>query len=365
MLKAGWKRNAMDRNIGAIKLPVNRLHIELTNVCNFSCAFCPDSKMKREKGYISIDMAKSILDEVSRTGIVDWVFFHVMGEPTLHPKLAEIVGYAKSRGINVCITTNGSRLDHDTLGMLTGAGVKKIILSLQTPDEQTFSMRGARELSFADYEEKVTAAAREFISKNNDTELVINFLSSPLRRLIVPIAEEFSIADTTGKLRDHLTLWAEKILSGTPAEKNLPGVFKQIRKARSFGENSIRLTGGLSFHTRIVGDWATHSVKKIVRAKFGYCPGIQENFGILWNGDYVFCCTDYEGRTAIANYSRVSIAEYLENEIVQKTVRGFQRFRVLDPHCQICIGDPSHLNSFVKQIGSVLYFKLFKRLVHS
>ena len=362
MLRASGKRDAVNRNIGVIKLPVNRLHIELTNVCNFSCEFCPDSKMKRKKGYMSIDMAKSILDEVSGSGMVKWVFFHVMGEPMLHPGLVEIADYAKSRDVNVCITTNGSRLDPDILKMLTEAGVKKIILSLQTPDERTFSMRGAGELPFADYMEKITAVAREFINKKNDTELVISFLSSPLRRLIIPVAKEFSIADTTYKLRDYLRQWSGKILSGTPCEKSLPDVYKQIGRAGSFRENTIRLTEGLSFHTRIVGDWATHFGKKIVRAKFGYCPGIQENFGILWNGDYVFCCTDYEGRTAVANYSRVSITEYLENEIVQKTVRGFQRFRVLDPYCQTCIGDSSYLNSFVKQIGSVLYFKLFKRL---
>ena len=75
----------MTGSVGAIKLPITRLHMELTNICNFSCAFCPDSKMKRQKGLMPLEMAKSIIDEVGRTGIVKLVLFHVMGGTYLTP----------------------------------------------------------------------------------------------------------------------------------------------------------------------------------------------------------------------------------------------------------------------------------------
>ncbi len=352
----------MHKSIGVIKLPINRLHMELTNICNFSCEFCPDSMMKRQRGMLSVDMAKSILDEVSSAGITNLVVFHVMGEPTLHPNVVDLVEYANLRKVNVCITTNGSRLDLLMLKALQNAGVKKIMISLQTPDESTFSMRGAKGFSFIDYSEQITSVAKTFIREDRGAELTISFLSSPLRRLIIPVAKEFSIADTSMKLKKHLRLWAERILKGTNIEKRLPDVLKQINRARSFKENRIIITDRLFFHTRILGDWIKNSDKKLVKAKFGYCPGIQENFGILWNGDYVFCCTDYDGKTSIANFNQVSIINYLQNNIVQKTVRGFQRLKILDSYCQSCIGDTSHINSIVKQIGSVLYFKWLKRI---
>ena len=351
----------MNNKIGAIGLPVHRVHLELTNVCNFSCEFCPDSKMKRKKGYMQADMAKAILDEVSSSGLAEWVFLHVMGEPTLHPGLTDIAAYAGSKGLKVSITTNGSRLDLPLLRSLSGAGVRQIVLSLQTPDEKTFAMRGAKDLPFEEYVKRIITVAREVINNPRDTELVVSFLSSPLRRLIIPIAGEFSIADTTGKLRNYLALWAERLLKDTPAEAELPRVRKKIGRAGCFRENSIQLTDRLSFHTRIVGDWATHFDRPVVRARFGYCNGIQQNFGILWNGDYVYCCADYDGRTSSANFRDVSVAGFLHGERVQRTVKGFQRFRVLDSHCQSCIGDPSRLNSFVKQIGSILYFSVIKK----
>ncbi|MBV6467702.1 MAG: hypothetical protein DCC43_10745 [Candidatus Brocadia sp.] len=351
----------MAESIGAIKLPINRLHMELTNACNFSCEFCPDSRMKRQRGFMPLEMARSILDDVGRTGIAKLVLFHVMGEPALHPHFIDIVRYAKHKNVAVCITTNGSRMGkNDLLNALIEANVKRVIVSLQTPDESTFSMRGARGVSFEDYAEYITSIARAFMNNGHESELVIHFLSSPLRKLIIPIAKDLSIADTSKKLRVYLQAWAERILKGTSNEYRLSDVQRQIVRARSFKENKIFINDRLSFQTRIVGDWATHFDKRIVEARVGYCPGIQDNFGILWNGDYTFCCTDYDGRTSTHNYNDTPIQDYLSKDIVQKVVRGFRRFRVLHPYCKQCLGDKSLLNSFVKQVGSIIYFKWIK-----
>ncbi len=351
----------MAKQIGVIKLPVNRLHMELTNVCDFSCEFCPDSKMKRQRGFMNVEMAKAIIDDVSKTGIAKLVVFHVMGEPTLHPNLVDIAEYANSKSVDVCITTNGGNMKKDLFNALIKANVKNIILSLQTPDENTFSLRGAKGLSFQEYAEHITSIARIFINNGHKTELTINFLSSPLRKLIIPIAKEFNIADTSKKLRYHLKTWADRILKSTNLERHSSGIQKQINRARCFKENTVVISDRLSFHTRIVGDWATHFDQKVVEAKFGYCPGIQENFGILWNGDYTFCCTDHNGMTSTHNYSDTSLHDYLKHELVQNTVKGFERYRVLHPYCKQCLGDKNILNAIVKQIGSIVYFKLIKK----
>ena len=353
----------MTENKGCIKLPVNRLHMELTNICNFSCEFCPDSKMKREKGIMSLEFARAILDEVARTKAAKTVHFHVMGEPTLHPHLVEIAAYAGSLRIETCLTTNGSRLDSKLLGELARAGVGKIIISLQTPDERTFALRGSKGLTFDEYAEGILGIARQFLSGRGNPTLTISFLSSPLRRLIIPIYPEVSIADTSADLRKHLNVWAEKIVKGATIEGGKAGrddIARQIRKISSFRENVIRLTQRLDFHTRIMGDWSVHFDRDNVNAYFGYCPGIQENLGILWNGDYTFCCTDFDGRTSTMNFKDVPLTEFLATEEVQRVARGFNRFRVLHPYCKQCLGDRNILNAVVKQIGSICYFKFWR-----
>jgi sulfatase maturation enzyme AslB (radical SAM superfamily) len=349
----------MINHVGVIRLPIDRLHVELTNICNFSCHFCPDAAMQRPRGMISLDLAQSILDDVSHSGAVRLVLFHVMGEPTLHPHLVEIAKYAQRRKVEVCITTNGSRLQEDMLTALCRAGVKQIIVSLQTPDAKTFAMRGAKELSFAEYADRITTLVHTVLNDitGNQTEICISFLTSPLRRLIIPLFEEYNIIDTTPKLREHLRAWAERLLKGTSAEHRLPETLQRIQRATVFRQNHMAVTERLSFQTRIVGDWGNHFQQSLVKARFGYCPGLQENVGILWNGDYVFCCTDYDGRTSTANHRDMSLMDYLNQEVVQQTVRGFQDLKITHPHCQSCMGDSSYLKAIGKQIGSILYFK--------
>lgn len=314
---------------------------------------------------MSLEMAQAILDDVSKFGGVNMVMFHVMGEPTLHPEMVEIARYAASKNVMVCITTNGSRLSRELLYDLESAGVRQLIVSLQTPDEQTFTMRGAKGISFEEYAGQIAAAAKTVINEDLKIEFTLSFLSSPLRRLIIPVAKEFSIADTSKKLREYLRQWAERVLKDTKIEHRKGDILKRVNRAQCFRQNRISLTDTLSFQTRIVGDWSIHFEKKLVKARFGYCPGLQENFGILWNGDYVFCCTDYEGKTSTANFKDCSIADYLGSKVVQDTVKAMERFSIINNYCRHCMGDTSHLNSLVKQVGSVLYFKtLSKKLNH-
>lgn len=351
-----------NHKIGIISLPIDRLHIELTNFCNFACEFCPDSKMKRQRGMMPVETAKVILDEVADTRAVKTVLFHVMGEPVLYPNLIDVVEYAGNKGIETCLTTNGSLLKEKLLDELINAGVGKIIISLQTPDEKTFSLRGARGIKFDEYADNIAAAAKKFLNKTGKTKLVISFLSSPLRRLLIPIFPEVSIADTSSALKEHLELWSKRIIKDTPLEHRYNDVLKQIKKIWTFKENTVKISDRLSLHTRVMGDWAIHFDEKNVNAVFGYCPGIQENFGILWNGDYTFCCADFDGRTAAYNYGDTSIKEYLNKKVVQEVVKGFNRFRVVHPYCKQCLGDRNILNAFVKQIGSIVYFKWMRKI---
>ncbi|MFQ5901856.1 MAG: SPASM domain-containing protein, partial [Thermodesulfobacteriota bacterium] len=171
--------------------------------------------------------------------------------------------------------------------------------------------------------------------------------------------------DTSRDLRRHLLRWSESILKGATFENNLEKIHKRLRWIGSFRENSITLCPNLTFETRIMGDWAVHSLNNGVKAKIGFCPGIQENFGILWNGDIVFCCVDYEGKTVVSNVRDTSITDYLRSIQVQQVVKGFNRFRVTHPHCQRCMGDKNYLNTFVRQIGSILYFKGYRKVFSS
>ena len=50
-----------------------KVYIEITNICNLECDFCP--KTKRKPKFMSIDMFSNILDQIKPH--TDYIYLHV------------------------------------------------------------------------------------------------------------------------------------------------------------------------------------------------------------------------------------------------------------------------------------------------
>src|SRR5512139_2205741 len=134
------------RYFGHIEIPLKRIHIELTNVCDFNCLFCPKSEMERPYGYMETGLAKRIIDEIGEYGLTEKITFHVMGEPTLHPDFFDILSHAHEKGVKVGLTTNGGGLGGEVGARLIDHNLHQINISLQTPDDRSFTLRKASAL---------------------------------------------------------------------------------------------------------------------------------------------------------------------------------------------------------------------------
>jgi len=349
--------------LGAIEVPVRRLHIELTNRCNFSCEFCPDRVMRRPRGSMPLSMVESLLTQAGRERLARQVHFHIMGEPLLYPDLAEAVLVARRNAMEAWVTTNGSLLTPRLLLELEQAGLSHLTISLQTPDAPSFELRGSRLLPFEVYRERLIGAVRAFLSHGAGMSLSICFLANPLRRFLAPDAPDMRVGETGRALRAHMRDWVEAIFLGTGFEGQIPALLARVKKAGILKESRIRISQCLDFQVRILGNWAGHFERPITPARLGYCHGLSENFGVLWNGDYVICCADYDGKTVMANFSETPLRTYLGLPAVQEIVRGFQRYRVVHPHCRECLGGRRLDISLFRQVGSIIYFKIYRRLL--
>ena len=263
------------------------------------------------------------------------------------------------------VTTNGSLLTPELLTDLGGAGLSHLTISLQTPDASTFTLRGSRLFSFEDYRERLVRAARWVVQGELGVHLSVCFLSNPLHRFRAPGASPMRVGESGAELRAHMRRWMEWIFSDTSLAGQIPDLRLRIKKAGILKEGCISLMPRLDFRVRALGNWAGHFEHPIVPARFGYCPGLTEHFGVLWNGDYVFCCTDYDGKTALANVSRTGLRDYFTLPEVQGVAGGFQRYRVVHPHCRQCLGDRHPVSAFLRQAGSILYFRVYRRLKDS
>ena len=103
------------------QLPV-RLWIEPTSRCNLRCGYCPNKDIeKTDHGFMDVDLFKSIIDQVAAHAY-DVNLFH-RGEPTMHPRLPEMVAYARSKGLFTRIHTNITLLNEKKARALLAAGL--------------------------------------------------------------------------------------------------------------------------------------------------------------------------------------------------------------------------------------------------
>lgn len=74
-------------------------------VCNQRCRFCYNSEYKFQRSFPKEDVVKRIIDILCHWGIGEIIYLG--GEPTLYPKLKDIVMQAHSHGIDQRLITNG------------------------------------------------------------------------------------------------------------------------------------------------------------------------------------------------------------------------------------------------------------------
>lgn len=101
-------------------------YIQITRVCNQECLFCSNPSTGK---IIDFDEAKKTVDDYIDLGYRGIIW--TGGEPTLYPRLAELINYAKERGIHSRIITNGQRLsDFKYFKKLVDAGLEHMNVSL-------------------------------------------------------------------------------------------------------------------------------------------------------------------------------------------------------------------------------------------
>ena len=92
---------------------IERVYVEIGNICNLSCSFCPGTS--RAPRRMTREEFSAVCEKIK--GSVKYVYLHVMGEPLAHPDLCGFLSVIRECGLRVCITTNGTLLDSraDTL----------------------------------------------------------------------------------------------------------------------------------------------------------------------------------------------------------------------------------------------------------
>jgi len=111
------------------------VQLELTTFCNSRCSMCRQSIEKIPPKHMSIGHFKKIL---GRLGFIYKLRLVGMGETLMNPDLFEIIRYAKAKGKEVEITTNGSLLTTETIQKFEELDIDLLEVSVDTFDKSNY-----------------------------------------------------------------------------------------------------------------------------------------------------------------------------------------------------------------------------------
>lgn len=112
-----------------------------TQRCNLKCVHCyAQSEDRQYSGEMSTEEAKTMIDDLAAFGAPVLLFSG--GEPTIRKDLVELMKYAKSKGMRVVISTNGTLITEEKAKQYAEVGLSYVGVSLDGGRETHDKFRG-------------------------------------------------------------------------------------------------------------------------------------------------------------------------------------------------------------------------------
>ncbi len=301
-----------------MKTRFDKAYIEITNCCNLSCSFCGLTVRPR----IFMDESDFILVLDRLSGWTKILYFHLMGEPFLHPAIFRFLELAGERGFSVNLTTNGTLLSERLPGAAAVPSLARLNLSVQSleqfpPEERIERLRS------------LVSCVRAFASRQRlvrpDFLSSFRFWTRDNGGFSSPLLEELARAFNPDSSRAGVL--TPEILAGRNGFVLSPGM--AVHAADTFEWPSLPQPGGEA------GGGTTGSENRDTLVR-GFCRGLRDQIGVLADGTVVPCCLDRNGDIALGNLLREDLQTILERPRARALYDGFTARRVVEPLCNGC-----------------------------
>ncbi|MCX7746010.1 MAG: SPASM domain-containing protein [Clostridia bacterium] len=274
-----------------------KIYIEITNICNLSCSFCPKTKRKQE--YMKRAVFERILEQIK--GRCKYIYFHVMGEPLLHPEIFLFLDLSEKYGYKVNITTNGTFIDKVADVLITKPSLRQVNFSLHSyeANESVYSMKN--------YLNKIFA-----------------FVDMARRKNILICLRLWNLSDrgTNCENINILRCIKEEFKFDYNIEEKLTPI------------NGIKLAENVFLNQAAKFDWPNLNGAEIDGK--GFCYGLRDQVGFLVDGTVIPCCFDGEGIINLGNIKEDSFENIINSKRAKDLFEGFTRRTVNEELCRKC-----------------------------
>lgn len=269
--------------------------IEVTDACNLKCIMCIHGTEEIvDTGFIDKELAFRAIEQCAEIGVYS-IKFNFRGEPLLHPDIVTLVRYAKAKGIlEVQFNTNGLPLTKQKIKGLLGAGLDRIIFSVDGATKETY--------------EKIRVGGNYDKLVSNIDMLLKMKKELKFTRPYVRV-QMVKYYDSDEEVEQFKKLWTKKNVN------NIAIIKKQDRDSK----NGYPLKDG---------------EKPIGRT---FCEQPWQRLNINRDGKILMCCGDWDRKTIVGDFKKQTIKEVWKSEKL-KVLRAKLAKGQLDevPACRTC-----------------------------
>ena len=267
----------------------NKVYLEISNLCNLRCAFCPGTK--RAPHRMTEEEFSALLPKIRPFS--DYLYFHLMGEPLCHPLLGRFLELAGQAGFKVILTTNGTLLPKMQEVLLSAPALHKVNISLHAFEANDLAV------PFSEYLRGCFA-----FGKAAEGKCIVSY-----RLWNGGGADELN-----GQILDTMAQF-------------FPRPWAEERRGPRLGQK-IYLEYGDKF------DWPDLSAAD--NGERVFCYGLRDQIGVLCDGTVVPCCLDHEGDLDLGNLHETTMDAILDTPRAKAIYEGFQKGKAAEELCRKC-----------------------------
>ena len=294
---------------------MNAVYIEITNVCNLNCSFCPCGKDSSENSHGKRDFMSSELFErclAESSTVAENVYFHVLGEPTLHPGFGLFLKKMESTPLKLNLTTNGTTIARTGKLILASPAVRQVNFSTHAYAELTPEIASRHLQDVLDFCKLANAERPDLYINLRLWNVGDNASDAWNRTMISKVNEAFCSSSNSANSGSQISL--EHFCS---RHKSFPVV------------------GRIYLHQDSRFEWPELDERR-AKSTAGSCRALDTHVAILNDGRVVACCLDFSGQITLGNITDQSLAEILESPAAKSLREGFEKRELRHPLCQSC-----------------------------
>lgn len=280
---------------------LERVTFETTRKCNLRCMHCYSDSGAHRKDELTVEEIKGFIDQLADIGVLAIAFSG--GEPLCHPRLFELIEYARRKPLTVTLSTNGTLITPEVVTKLKELEVCRVDVSIDGPDAETHDQFRRVKGAFEKTVQGVTLLVNAGITV--DASVCINRFNYKKVKHILELLHNVGVND--------FKVWPIRF-TGRPDEEDFfvtPEEFREVMEAvREYEFEELGKAGKEEYRYSTLENCGIGSTRLVIKSNGVVTP-----------------CLSFEEDVSLGTIREQSIADIWNNSPLLKRLRSMSVFK--------------------------------------